>query len=145
MNIKKKNINNNINNNNNSFYKNIYSEEKGILELTLQDFDNIDNKLYIKNKYFDDKKGFIIFYAPWCKHCNEISDLLVDLALSNINIFNFGAVNSENINEGNYKVCIYENISKFPTIKYINDDGTLTNYENKYTIDNLLYFININV
>ena len=144
MNNKK--INNNINNNNNnSFYKDIYGEEKGILELRLKDFKYINNKLYIKNKYFNDKKGFIIFYAPWCRHCNEISNLLIDLALANINIFNFGAINSENIKEGNDKVCIYENITKFPTIKYINNDGTLINYTNDYTIENLLYFINCNI
>ena len=137
------NINKN-NKNNNSFYKDIYGEEKGILELKLKDFEYKDNKLFIKNNYFSDKKGFIIFYAPWCKHCIKISNLLIDLALLNINIFNFGAINSENINDGNDKVCIYENINSFPTIKYINEDGTLLNYDNNYTIDNLLYFINMN-
>lgn len=140
MNINKKNIENN-----NSFYKDIYGEEKGIIELKLVDFNYKDKKLYIKNSYFNDKKGFIIFYAPWCKHCNKISDLLIDLALLNINIFNFGSINSENIKDGNDKICIYENITKFPTIKYINTDGTLIDYQYEYTLDNLLYFINTNL
>ena len=140
MNTNKKNIKNN-----NSFYKDIYGEEKGIIELKLKDFDYKDDKLYINNDYFNDKKGFIIFYAPWCKHCNKISNLLIDLALLNINIFNFGAINAENIKDGNDKVCIYENITKFPTIKYINNDRTLINYQYEYTIDNLLYFINTNL
>jgi len=140
MNINKKNIKNN-----NSFYKDIYGEEKGIIELKLEDFNYKDKKLYIKNSYFNDKKGFIIFYAPWCKHCNKISNLLIDLALLNINIFNFGAINAENIKDGNDKICIYENITKFPTIKYINTDGTLLDYQYEYTLDNLLYFINTNL
>jgi thiol-disulfide isomerase/thioredoxin len=129
---------------NNNFFKNIYGEKKGIIELKLEDFEYKNKKLYIKNDYFNDKKGFIIFYAPWCKNCIKMSDLLIDLALSNINIFNFGAINSENIKDGNDKLCIYENINKFPTIKYINKDGTLIDYQYEYTIDNLLYFININ-
>jgi len=140
MNINKKNIKNN-----NSFYKDIYGEEKGIVELKLEDFNYKDKKLYIKNSYFNDKKGFIIFYAPWCKHCNKISNLLIDLALLNINIFNFGAINAENIKDGNDKVCIYANITKFPTIKYIDTDGTLLDYQYEYTLDNLLYFINTNL
>jgi thiol-disulfide isomerase/thioredoxin len=139
------NINKKIIKNNNSFYKDIYGEEKGIIELKLEDFNYKDKKLHIKNSYFNDKKGFIIFYAPWCKHCNKISNLLIDLALLNINIFNFGSINAENIKDGNDKVCIYENITKFPTIKYINTDGTLLDYQYEYTLDNLLYFINTNL
>jgi thiol-disulfide isomerase/thioredoxin len=135
---------NNIKNKNN-FFQDIYGIEKGIMELKLKDFDYINNKLYINNKYFSDKKGYIIFYASWCKYSKKISNLLIDLALSNINIFNFGAVNSDNIKDGNDKLCIYENITKYPTIKYINSDGTLSNYNNEYTLDNLLYFIDTNV
>ena len=138
-------MNKNKNKINNSFYKNIYGEEKGIIELKLEDFVYKNNKLYIKNDYFNDKKGFIIFYAPWCKHCIKLSTLLIDLALSNINIFNFGAINIENIKDGNDKVSVYENISELPTIKYIKNDGTLEKYNNDYDIDNLLYFINTNI
>ena len=129
---------------NNSLFKDIYGVEKGILELKLKDFKYIDKKLYIDNDYFKNRKGFIIFYAPWCKHCKKISDLLIDLALSNINSFNFGAVNGENIEDGNDHVCIYANIEYYPTIMVINDDYSLTKYKFDYNVDNLLYYININ-
>ena len=149
MNIKinndKKIKNNMIKLNKNPLYKNIYSEEHGIIELTLSDFKYENDKLIINNEYFNNKPGFIIFYAPWCTHCKKISEMLIELALSNINIFNFGSVNSENINKGNDYLCLYANIKKFPTIKYINKDGTLSDYKFNYTVDNLLYFINTNI
>jgi thiol-disulfide isomerase/thioredoxin len=128
----------------NSYFIDKYSLEKGILELTLKDFKFTNNKLYINNKYFKDTKGFIIFYAPWCKFCNKLAPMLIDLALSNINIFEFGAVNSENIEGGNDKLCSYANISGFPTIKYIDTSGLLIDYKYEYKLDNLLYFITIN-
>jgi predicted 2-oxoglutarate/Fe(II)-dependent dioxygenase YbiX len=34
----------------------------------------------------------------------------------------FGAINSENIKDGNDKLFAYANITNLPTIKYINDD-----------------------
>lgn len=140
MNINKKNNNEKI-----LLYKDIYSKEKGILELKLSDFDYINKKLYIKNDYFLEKKGLIIFYAPWCKHCVKISELLINLALANINLFYFGAVNCENIEDGNDYLCSYANITKYPTIKYIKEDGTLEDYKYEYVSDNLVYFINTNI
>ena len=128
----------------NNIFKNIYGEEKGIIELTLSDFIYKNKKLYINNNFFN-KKGFIIFYAPWCKHCNNISNLMLELADININIFPFGAVNSENIKDGNDYLCNYANILGFPTIFYINNDNLLLKYEYDYTSDNLIYFINTNI
>jgi thiol-disulfide isomerase/thioredoxin len=126
----------------NNLFKNIYGDETGVRELTLKDFKYDNKKLYITNSFFNNKKGLIIFYAPWCKHCKKISSLIIDLALSNINIFNFGAINTENIDDGNDKLCIYADINRLPTIKIINKDNTLEDYSYSYTIDNLLYIIN---
>ena len=136
---------NNNNNNKKSLFKNIYGIEKGIPELILSDFVYKDKILYINNEYFKNKKGFIIYYAPWCKHCIKISELLTELALLNFNLFNFGAVNAENIENGNDYLCIYSDIKKFPTIKCINDDGTLEDYKYDYNIDNFIYYINTNI
>jgi len=132
--------------NNNSLFKDIYSIDMGVIELKLSDFtyNNITKKLYINNKYFENKKGFIIFYSPWCTHCKKISELIIDLALANIYLFHFGAINSENIKDGNDKLFVYANITNLPTIKYIKQDSSLEDYNFAYTMDNLLYFININ-
>ena len=132
-------------NNKNSLYKDIYGMDKGILELNLSDFIYEKKKLYINNSYFSKKKGFIIFYAPWCKHCKKLADTLINLAMSNINLFYFGSVNAENIEMGNDKLCIQANIKSFPSIKYINNDGSLEDYIFPYNFDNLIYFINTNI
>jgi thiol-disulfide isomerase/thioredoxin len=144
MNNKKKKLNKlKINN----VFKNIYGKEKGIIELTLKDFiyNKQNEKIYINNKYFSEKKGIIIFYAPWCKHCLKISETMINLALSNINLFHFGAVNLENIKDGNDYLGIYANIKELPTLKIINEDNTLENYPFNYDIDNLIFYVNTNI
>jgi thiol-disulfide isomerase/thioredoxin len=142
---KKNNKTDKSDNNNLILYKDIYGMDKSILELKLKDFKYNKKKLTINNDYFSENKGLIIFYAPWCKYCTKISDILIDLAMSNINVFNFGAVNTEDIENGNDYVAIYANITKIPCIKYINNKGELINYEYEYTNDNFIYFINVNI
>ena len=143
--IIKNNENKNKNNQKIKLFKNIYGLDKGIIELTLKDFIYKNKNLYINNEYFSEKKGLIIFYAPWCKHCIKISDMLINLALSNINLFNFGAVNTENTEEGNDYLSIYANINRLPTIKYINSNNNLTDYPFEYNIDNLIFYVNTNI
>ena len=133
------------NNSKNNIYKNIYGIKKGIIELTLSDFKYKKKKLYINNDYFKDKKGLIVFYSPLCLHCNKISDLLFNLAESNINLFYFGAVNLDNIKDGNDYLGIYANITKTPTIKYIKNNKELINYPYEYNADNLIYYVNTNI
>jgi thiol-disulfide isomerase/thioredoxin len=131
--------------NKNYLYKNFYGENTNIIELKLKDFIYQDKNLYIKKNIFPNNKIIIIFYAPWCTYCKKISELMKDLALNNINLFYFGAVNYENIEDKNDVLCNYANISKLPTIKILNKDGQLIDYKYEYTIDNLIYFINTNI
>ena len=128
-----------------SSYKNIYGENKGIIELKYKDFIVKKNKLFINNKFFDENKGLIIFYAPWCSHCRKMSDYLIDLALNNLNIFPIGAVNIEDTKNKNYKLTQIAQIKQIPTIMYINKDGSLKYYKYDISIENLKYFINMNL
>ena len=134
MNIKKNNL----------LFKDIFGQEKGVLELKRADFKIKNKKIYINNDYFNENKGFVVFYAPWCKHCLEFSTILTDLALSYMNVFPFGSVNCEDIEGGNDFLCNEFDIIKYPTLKIINNDGTLQDYIHEYTFDNLIYYININ-
>jgi len=133
------------NNNKISLYNNIFGEEKGILELTLKDFIYKDNKLYINNSYFYQNKGLIIFYSPLCKHCNKLSETLINIALSYLNLFGIGSVNTENIEDGNDYLSVYAKITDVPTIKYINEKGIIVDYPHSYNADNFLFYINMNI
>ena len=143
--IKKNKLNNKITKTN--IFSNIYGIDKGVIELQLKDFiyDNKKKKLYINNNYFNENKGIIIFYAPWCKHCVKLSNLITELAISNLNIFSFGAVNIDNVEDGNDYLALYGKISKLPTIKIINNDKSLENYKFEYNIDNLIFYVNTNI
>jgi len=148
LNSKNKKINKINKNNKNditSSYKNIYGENKGIIELKYKDFIVKNNKLFINNKFFDENKGFIIFYAPWCSHCKKMSDYLIDLALDNLNIFPIGSVNIEDTKNKNYKLTQIAQIKQIPTIMYISNNGSLKYYKYDITIENLKYFINMNL
>jgi len=129
----------------NSYSKNIYGEDKGIIELKYKDFIIKNNKIFINNNFFDENKGIIIFYAPWCSHCKQISDYLIDLALDNLNIFPIGAVNIEDTKNKNYKLTQISKIVQIPTIMYISKDGSLEKYNYDISIENLKYFINMNL
>ena len=128
-----------------STYKNIYGKNKGIIELKYKDFIVKKNKLYINNNFFDENKGLIIFYAPWCSHCKKMSDYLIDLALDNLNIFPIGSVNIEDTKNKNYKLTQIAQIKQIPTIMYISNDGSLKYYKYDISIENLKYFINMNL
>ena len=74
---------NNINNNL-TYYNNIYGIDKGgVIELKFKDFKIKNKKLYINNKYFNENKGLIVFYAPWCDHCVKMSDSLISISMDN--------------------------------------------------------------
>ena len=130
--------------NKNILNKNIYGIEKGIIELKYKDFIINKNKIKINNDFFNNK-GFIIFYAPWCKHCQDISTDLINLSNDNLYIFPIGAVNIEDIKNENHLLSKKAKIKQIPTIKYINSKGYLLDYNYDINIDNLKYFINMNL
>ena len=130
--------------NKNNLNKNIYGIEKGIIELKYKDFIISKNKIKINNDFFDNK-GLIVFYAPWRKHCQGISTDLINLSNDNLYIFPIGAVNIEDIKNENHLLSKKAKIKQIPTIKYINSKGYLLDYKYDINIDNLKYFINMNL
>ena len=140
-----------MNKNNLINFKNIYGEETGIIELKYKDFQIKKSSIQVKNKFFDnnndndDYKGIIIFYAPWCKPCVELSSEFINLAQDNLYIFPIGAVNIEDVKNKNDKLAQKLKIEQIPTIKYIDSKGILREYPYEVSIENLRYFINMNL
>ena len=59
------------------------------------DFVKKNNNVYIKNKKFNKKPGFIAFQAPWCGHCKNLVPVLKDISNELSDVVSFGAVNCE--------------------------------------------------
>jgi len=88
-------------------------------------------------------KEFVLYYADWCPHCKPV-----------VPEFNKLAPNGSVVVAGqNVKVSKYEaskdadkikaaNVSGFPTIRYIDADGTSTEYRGARTADAFLKFLN---
>jgi thiol-disulfide isomerase/thioredoxin len=136
-----------MNKNNLINFKNIYGEETGIIELKYKDFQINKSSIKIKNNFFDPNnyKGLIIFYAPWCKHCVEISSEFINLAQDNLYIFPMGAVNIEDVKNKNDKLAQKFKIEQIPTVKYVDSKGIIKDYPYNISIENLRYFINMNL
>ena len=127
-----------------NYNKNIYNSNYGVTELKYKDFIIKNKKVFVKKDIYKDNHGFIIFYAPWCKHCKELAPKIIDLAISNLNIFYFGSVNIEDIYNDNHKLSHILDVKKIPTIYKLNKNGQLIKYEYEYSYENLNYYITMN-
>ena len=58
-------------------------------------------------------------------------------------IFPFGAVNIENVPDGNDQLRIYAGVEGVPTLFTIHKDGFLQEYKSDINYDNLLYQVNM--
>ena len=106
--------------------KDKYSENSGVLELQEKDF----NGTKIIHSEILGNFGLLKVYAPWCGYCNRIVDDLIFLAegLSEEN-FKIAAVNIENRAANNDKLRETLGVKTYPTLFFINSDGTLEKYE----------------
>lgn len=112
-----------------------------IIELKYKDFKIKNKNKKIHNKNFMNKKGLIILYAPWCKHCNDITSYMVELGSFYKNIFPIGAINSEDILYKNDKLLKYFNYKYYPTLFTISKKGNINLYKNQLSKDELHYYI----
>jgi len=114
------------------FYK-----KSSVITLIKTDFDNKK----VVNKDFKNKNGLIVFYAPWCSHCQAMIDMWKNIATTFKYRFIIGAVNVEDVDHDNGKLLKTFNIGKYPTIKYVTKTGNVVKYTGVRTEDDLLFFI----
>jgi thiol-disulfide isomerase/thioredoxin len=131
-----------------SLYEDMYQEQLNIVELKYKDF-HVDKKTKsiqcIHPLFKNSRKGMIIFYAPWCKHCNDMFDELVELSINYVNVFPIGVVNIEDIKNKNDQLVVDAKVSRYPTIKMINRDLYIEDYNQEFTKDNMIYYIHMNM
>lgn len=123
-------------------YDNLYGENSCITELIWKDFTYKNKKLYLEHTLFKDIPGLIIFYAPWCKSCQSLSENIIEIAYLKQNTFRIGSVNVENIEDGNDILSSKAGIEHYPTLKIIQSDGSLRDYKGSIQMDNILFYIN---
>ena len=114
---------------------NLYDNKKGIFELNSIDLSmNKDNQFVSLHEKFLNKAYMLLFYAPWCGHCqhmvNEVTQLGEQLFDEN---FVIGAVNCEKQDDISKKY----NIQGFPTI-FLSVGGKTEQYNGERTVDGFL-------
>ncbi len=118
---------------------NLYKKFTGVIELKSKDFKIENKKVKVINPLFVDKYGLIVFYAPWCYHCQEMVEMWSDLAIQFKYKFILGAVNCEK--KENYPIRNKLRIKLYPTIKYVGPDGILKDYKGICKKDDIMFFI----
>ena len=131
--------------NNINIYENMYSKKDGIIELKYKDFIIKDNSVSIKNKHFKENKSIIIFYAPWCSHCKNMYDSILELSHTNLHKFQIGVVNISDIKSKNELISNALEIKSIPKAFYISKNNNLEMFTQPVNYDSLFYYINMNL
>ncbi len=131
-----------------NMYEDMYGINTGIVELKYKDFtyDKKTKSLKCNHPIFKNtNKGIIIFYAPWCTHCINMYDDIIELSINYMNIFPIAVVNIEDLKNKNDLLTSYAKVTKYPTMKVLNKNLIVENYNNDLTKDNITYYINMNM
>lgn len=99
----------------------------------------------VTHSSFKNKPGLIMWYADWCPHCSnqETIKMWKDVGTFCDPDLVVGAVNCANESNGSKAVSEMIGIQGFPSITYVNVDGTIDTdkFNNQRTKDNIIKFV----
>ena len=118
-----------------------YANSKFVVELKADDFD--ENKVI--NQSFDGIPGLIMWYADWCPHCSSVEtqrlwNYIAEFCSPDVCV---GAVNCNDSFNGNDELAQSLNINGYPSITYVNVDGTIDSqtFHGERNKNNIVEFI----
>ena len=86
----------------------------------------------------DGKPWFVMFYAPWCPHCNDLKPKIQRVAEENNDQINFGFIDCEATESRElceiFPIKQYPTLYFFPTSKLIKEHNKLYLYQGDTSI-----------
>ena len=128
-------------------FDDFYGENLGIKEFKYKNFkiNKKKNEVTINDKYFGKKKGFLIFYSPFCVSCQDSVETWSSIAINNLNIFPIGAINCLDLKNKNDLLIPLLKISYYPMIKLVNN-GKIEDIDlSAHNEDDIIFYINNNI
>lgn len=121
--------------------ENLFTIDSGVPELVNKQFTRKKNFVFLNKKVKGNFRGLILFYSPWCKSCDKFKYKWAELARLFKNRFFIGAVNVENQLMNNEQLRADLKITQYPTIKFVNKDGKITDYKGTKNPNDIIHFI----
>lgn len=115
--------------------KDIYNEYFGVKELKRVDFE--DDMMRVKETVHKGLGGLIIFYAPWCNHCQAASSMLYELAQIFRGQKQICAVNCYDQDGRCDELCDHYRIREYPAFFIMSMTGELTRYQGDEVLESL--------
>jgi len=92
----------------------------GVVQLNKSHFKKVKGKWIITHPAFKGKQGLVVFKMKWCGYCQKLEPEYKQAAQLTGNAFILGAVEGTQ----NENLIAELGITSFPTIRYVQTDGT---------------------